>query len=244
MKILAVIPARGGSKRVPQKNIRTLGGRSLIVRAIEGAQGIPEISEILVSTDDSSIAEIAKSAGAVVPWLRPAVLSTDSATLVDVALHALDWYEKEKGEVTGIMVLQPTCPFRKKASIQEAILLFKNNDARSVVSFSPAKSHPYWCYQNINGRMVPFVEMCIDHLMSQDFPPAYVSNGAIYLMSPETLKKERSFRPKNLVPLLLSDPNESIDIDTEEDWENAEYSCQMITGVRLTERCDFRTFIK
>jgi CMP-N,N'-diacetyllegionaminic acid synthase len=95
MKILVLIPARGGSKRLPGKNIRLLGDRPLIVWTIDLAKNIPKICDILVSTDDIAIAEVASKAGALVPWLRPAELATDTATSVDVCLHALDWYEKE-----------------------------------------------------------------------------------------------------------------------------------------------------
>ena len=102
MKILALIAARGGSKRLPGKNIRLLGGKPLIVWSIDVARDIPEICDILVSTDSPAISEICKDAGIVVPWLRPVKLATDKASSVDVALHALEWYEAEKGEIDGL----------------------------------------------------------------------------------------------------------------------------------------------
>ena len=102
MRILAVIPARGGSKRAPGKNVRKLGNKPLINWTIDCALNTPELSAIVVSTDDPQIAEIAQSAGATVPWLRPIKLATDEANSVDVAIHALDWYEAENGKVDGI----------------------------------------------------------------------------------------------------------------------------------------------
>jgi CMP-N-acetylneuraminic acid synthetase len=116
VKILALIPARGGSKRLPGKNIRILQEKPLIVWSIEVAKGIPEICDILVSTNDLAILSVCKEAGALVPWLRPASLATDEASSIDVAIHALDWYESEKGAIDGVMLLQPTSPFRSKQS--------------------------------------------------------------------------------------------------------------------------------
>ena len=112
MKILALVTARGGSVRLPGKNLRQLGGKPLINWSIEIAQDIPEICEILVSTDNESIADISREAGALVPWLRPQEVSTNEPSSVDVALHTLNWYEAEKGIVDGLLLLQPTSPFR------------------------------------------------------------------------------------------------------------------------------------
>ena len=117
MKILALITARGGSKRILRKNIRPLGGKPLIVWSINIAKDIAEIVDILVSTDDPKISEVAKNAGAMVPWLRPPELATDTASPVDVCLHALEWYEKENGKIDGLMLLQPTSPFRSRDTI-------------------------------------------------------------------------------------------------------------------------------
>lgn len=105
MRVLALIPARGQSKRVPGKNKRALGGKPLICWSIDCAQEIEAICDVLVSTDDPEIAAIATAAGASVPWMRPSDLATDTATSVDVALHALDWYERENGIVDGLLLL-------------------------------------------------------------------------------------------------------------------------------------------
>ena len=124
MKILALIPARGGSERLPDKNTRLLGDKPLIVWSIEIIKDIPEICDILVSTDDIDISKISKESGALLPWLRPAELATDTASSVDTALHALDWYEAEKGAVDGLLLLQPTSPFRSRDTIYKGIKLF------------------------------------------------------------------------------------------------------------------------
>lgn len=221
MKILALVLARGGSKRIPGKNIRQLGGIPLIAWSINAAKGVPEICDILVSTDDSAIAEIASNFGALVPWLRSAELATDTASSVDAALHALDWYETEKGAVDGLMLLQPTSPFRHRDTIERGIDLFRQYNYRPVIGVSPAASHPMWCYKIEGGAMLPFIKGG-EHLRSQDLPPAYVINGAFYLLRPSDLRQGQSFYDETSLPLVMDRPEEQIDIDTESDWKIAE----------------------
>lgn len=222
VRILALITARGGSKRLEGKNIRPLAGRPLIVWSIDVAKGIPEICDILVSTDDPAIAEIAHNAGALVPWLRPADLATDTASSVDVCLHALDWYEGENGKVDGLLLLQPSSPFRSRNTVLRGIDLFRAHRRHPVLGVAPAKSHPMWCFQVESETMRPFIDGGSLHLRSQDLPPAYVVNGAFYLIGPEDLRKLRSFYSDDMVPLVIKEPQESIDIDTEWDWKIAE----------------------
>ena len=222
MKILALITARGGSKRLPGKNIHPLGGSPLITWSINVAKGIPEICDILVSTDDPEIAEVARNAGALVPWLRPVELATDTASSVDVCLHALKWYEDENGKVDGLVLLQPTSPFRSRDSVLRGIELFRTHQRRPVVGVSPAKSHPMWCFKVEGETMRPFIEGGGLHMRSQDLPPAYAINGAFYLIAPEDFRKQRSFFTDDMVPLVIDAPEESIDIDTEWDWQLAE----------------------
>ena len=222
MRILALITARGGSKRLPGKNILPLGGRPLIVWSIDVAKGIPEICEILVSTDDAAIAEAARNAGAVVPWLRPAELATDTASSIDVCLHALDWYEEKNGKVDGLLLLQPTSPFRGRDTVLRGIELFRAHRGRPVLGISPAQSHPMWCLQIEGEAMRPFMDNGGLQLRSQDLPPAYAVNGAFYLIAPDDLRKRRSFFGDETVPLVVDKPEETIDIDTEWDWKLAE----------------------
>lgn len=222
MRILAVITARGGSKRLPGKNIRMLGGKPLITWSIDVVKGIREICDILVTTDDSEIAKVARDAGALVPWLRPDELSSDTATSADTCLHALDWYEAEKGKVEGLLLLQPTSPFRSRDTVLKGIDLFRSHQYRPVVAISPALSHPMWCLKLESGSMRPFMEGRGLQTRSQDLPPAYTVNGAFYLLKPDDLRKSKSFYGDDMVPLLMDKPEESIDIDTELDWKMAE----------------------
>lgn len=218
MRILALITARGGSKRLPGKNSRMLGGKPLIVWSIDVAKGIPEICDVLVSTDDPAIASICTTAGALVPWLRPAELATDTASSVDVALHALDWYEAEKGAVDGLLLLQPTSPFRTKETVRKGIGLFADNRHRSVLAVSPTHAHPMWTFKIEDHFLTSFVGSQQFGIRSQDLPEAYVANGSLYLVSPSTLRAERSFIGAQTSPLVIESPKEALDIDVEWDW--------------------------
>lgn len=222
MRILALIPARGGSKRLPGKNIRMLGGKPLIAWSIDVAKGIPEICDILVSTDDPEIASVCTEAGALVPWLRPAELATDTASAVDVALHALDWYEAETGAVDGVLLLQPTSPFRTKETLHNGIALFKRHDQQPVLGVSPTHDHPMWSFNMSGDYLAPFMREHGLEKRSQDLPPAYVVNGGFYLVAPLLLRTRRSFIGEKTVPLVSNSPLEGLDIDTEWDWQLAE----------------------
>lgn len=223
LNILALVPARGGSKRLPGKNIRLLGGKPLIVWSIEvAARAVGSPSDVIVSTDDEKIGETARQAGARVPWLRPSHLATDTATSVDVSLHALDWFESECGSVDALLLLQPTSPFRKIKTVKQGIEMFRENGRRPVVGVSPAESHPYWCFRIDGSSMQPFCIHQGSDLCSQDLPMAYVVNGAFYIISPMVLRSKRTFIPKGTIPLVMDSPEESIDIDTPWDWLIAE----------------------
>jgi N-acylneuraminate cytidylyltransferase len=222
MRILALITARGGSKRLPGKNIRVLGGKPLIVWSIDVAKGIPEICDILVSTDDSAIAAVCTEAGALVPWLRPTYLATDTASSVDVALHALDWYETEKSAVDGLLLLQPTSPFRTKETVRKGVELYSKNGQQPVVGVSPTHAHPMWTLKMEGEYLVPFMHEHGFGTRSQDLPLAYVVNGGFYLISPAVLRVDRSFVGIKTIPLLIESPQEALDIDTEWDFKMAE----------------------
>ena len=222
MRILVLIPARGGSKRIPDKNIRLLGGSPLITWSINVAKNVPEICDILVSTDSEEIAEISRNAGATVPWLRPSELATDSAPSTDVCLHALEWYENNNGKIDGLLLLQPTSPFRSRDSILRGIEIFRLNKHCSVIGVSEAESHPMWCFKIEEGNMRPFIKGDGLYMRSQDLPSACVINGSFYLISPKDLQEYRSFFKNDMVPLVIHALEECVDIDTQSDWKLAE----------------------
>lgn len=223
MKILALIPARGGSKRVPGKNIKLLGGLPLIAWSIRAAQESGACSDILVSTDDEKIAEVACNYGATVLGLRPAHLSTDEIGSAVVALHALENYEAEHGAVDGLILLQPTSPFRSADTIRGAVNLFAEHGRHcSVVGVSPASCHPAWCFRITKLEMEPFLGWGVLEKRSQELEPAWMLNGAIYVISPSRLRKDRKFLMPDTKPLIMGPNREAIDIDTPEDWAVAE----------------------
>ena len=223
MKILVLITARGGSKRLPGKNIRRLGDKPLVVWSIDVAKGISDICDIIVSTDDVAIAKVCSEAGASVPWIRPKELSSDTSSSVDVALHALDWYEACNGKVDGLLLLQPTSPFRSKNNVLRGIKLFHHSKFNPVIGVSLVRDHPMWTMKKKGDYLVPFISEHGFGKRSQDLPSAFIVNGSFYLISPEDLRKNHSFIGVNTVPLVIESPKEALDIDTEWDFKVAEY---------------------
>lgn len=227
--ILAIVPARGGSKRLPRKNAKLLCGRPLISWTIDVARQSGCFTDVLVSTDDTAIADIARSRGALVPWIRPAELATDTARSMDVVLHALSWYEQERAPVTGMMLLQPTSPFRSAETIRTAIRRFLELGSDiPIISVSPAVTHPAWTFSLSGSRMEPFCGWEALKQRSQDLPLAYTPNGAIYLSTPLRLRATQSFFAQDMRALIMLDPAESQDIDTADDWERAEQHAQKL----------------
>lgn len=222
MKILALILARGGSKRLPRKNLLPLGGKPLIQWSIDAAKELNQISDVLVSTDDQGIASVSRECGALVPWLRPAHLATDESSSVDSALHAVDWYESENGFIDGVLLLQPTSPFRNKEMMQKGIALFDKNPLLPVIGVVNAKTHPHWTLKITNEKLIPFIDGVDFTKRSQELPLAYQISGAFYLISPELLRTTKSFMGSGEVtPLAAESEAEAIDIDTELDFHLA-----------------------
>ena len=223
MKILALVTARGGSVRLPGKNLRPLGGKPLINWSIEIAQDIPEICEILVSTDNESIADVSRQAGALVPWLRPEELATNDAISVDVAIHALNWYEAEKGIVDGLLLLQPTSPFRSRQTVLNGIALFEKTGMLPVVGVSPTHAHPLWSFKIENEELLSFIDNSGILKRSQDLEPVYIVNGSFYLISPSDLREKKSFFGQRTIPIVSESEQEALDIDSEMDFAFAEF---------------------
>jgi CMP-N,N'-diacetyllegionaminic acid synthase len=224
MKILAIIPARGGSKGVPRKNIRALGGKPLIAHTIESAIQ-SAIDDVIVSTDDNEIAEIAVKYGAVVPFFRDAHLASDSAKSIDVAIDALVKMENINNCIYEVILfLQPTTPFRNASDIINSLALFAGHtDVDSVISVVDVESfHPARMKYIENGLLVdpPFCEVQ-ENQNRQELTQLYIRNGAIYLTRRETLLKGSFKGEKSLayiMPLVRSS-----NIDTIDDFEYAEW---------------------
>ena len=167
---------------------------------------------------------MARSAGALVPWLRPAQLATDTALVVEVALHALDWYEAAHGAVDGLLLLQPTNPFTRNTTICRGISLFAANNCQSVLGVSPAASHPMWCFKKDSNHLSPFLAEHGLQMRSQDLPPAYAICGCFYLSAPEVIRASHGLYGAKVLPLIIESPKETIDIDTPWDWQIAQWA--------------------
>ena len=150
-------------------------------------------------------------------------LATDTASSVDVALHALNWYEAKKGLVDGLLLLQPTSPFRTKENIQRGIELFINHNFQSIIGVSPTSDHPMWTLKIQDDFLVPFMQEHGIGIRSQDLPPSYVMNGYFYLIAPKELRAQHSFIGPKTLPLLIESSQEALDIDTEWDYKIAEF---------------------
>ena len=210
--ILAIIPARGGSKGLPCKNILPLVDIPLIVWSIEAARESKYIDKFIISTDDQKIAEVSKKYGALVPFIRPAELSTDSANLNDVILHSLD---EIKDSYDIIIVLQPTSPLRQAKDIDQGLDFMMDKKALSAVSVCKSHKPVEWNYHiKKNGIIVPISLPKIDSTNRQRFQTTYIPNGALYMININYFKKVKSFYT-DLTYGYIMPPERSIDIDTE-----------------------------
>lgn len=219
-RILALIPARGGSKGIPHKNIIMLGRKPLIDYSISAALHSRYIDDVVVSTDDEMIAEVSRKSGAQVPFIRPDELASDTAATIDVVMHALDFL-KSKHEVYDFLVLlQPTQPLRTSEDIDMAIEKYIEEGCQSLVSVSPAETHPILIRSIKDGRLFPLLGRS-GTCRRQDFSMYYQINGCIYINRVEELSPSTSFGD-NVVPFIM-EPSHSVDIDEMKDLHMAEY---------------------
>lgn len=222
MKLLVVIPARGGSKGIPHKNIKPLNGKPLIYYTIDAARCIADDAHICVSTDDDSIIETVEQYGLRVPFKRPESLATDTAGTYEVLLHALGFYE-EKGECfDAVILLQATSPFRTGNHIEEALKLY-SDDLDMVVSVKETDSNPYYfCFEEDAEGMLHISKGDGHYTRRQDCPPVYEYNGAIYIINPTSLKAMPLSKFQKKMKYVM-DRECSLDLDTMIDWIIAEY---------------------
>lgn len=219
---LAIIPARGKSKGIPRKNIRDLEGKPLIAYTIDAAQRSESLDRIIVSTDDDEIRRISEGFGAEV-IRRPPELGEDRSPTIDTILHVLDALEKDGYRPDDVMLLQPTSPLRTKTDIANATRLYRDSGCDSLISVCEMNHPPYWSL-GIKGQfLVPIFPKKMQLARRQDLPKSYLPNGAIFISSPTIVKRSRGFYSGRIVPYIM--PSErSLDIDSEMDFEIAEYS--------------------
>jgi len=224
MKILAIIPARGGSKGVPKKNIKLLGGKPLIAYTSEIALQSQYLSTVILSSEDETIIDIAKKLGIQVPFVRPFEFSLDNTPSIDVVVHALKWYANQNIFFDAICLLQPTSPFRTVNFLDNAIKKFIESGSDSLVSVQkvPHEFNPHWTFevnQNNHLRIATGENEIIKR--RQDLPTTFFRDGSIYITKTEVILNQNSLYG-NSIGFIEADSEWYVNIDTISDWEKAE----------------------
>lgn len=224
MNVVAIIPAKANSVRLPGKNLRPMLGKTLLVWAIETAKKSSMIDRIIVSTPDENIAKMAKEAGAEVPYLEPPEISAKGGSIERLMQYAVDWLKKNENYVPDALVLlQTTNPLRQPHHLDEAVSLFKKSGADCVSAVSPATAtnHPYWMFmRDANGNVVTGTGGKLKDMptRSQELPPCFIRNDICFVIRPENLRSEPPTLWGEKMELYLMDEIFNTDINTEEDW--------------------------
>ncbi|MBI5597122.1 MAG: acylneuraminate cytidylyltransferase family protein [Elusimicrobia bacterium] len=223
MFALGVIPARGGSKGLPGKNLRPLGGLPLIGWSIRAAQRSARLTRTVVSTDDAAIAEAARACGAEVPFTRPPELATDEASIIAVMQHAVRWFEGEEKRRPDIAVLlQPTSPFRTAEDIDGCLRLMEETGADSVETVLQDPVNPFDRFYLKDGLLVPWSKDTFRYPRRQDAPPVYLETGDVYAMRyPVLMEEGKVAGPRNAGFIIPED--RWVDIDTADDFLYAQW---------------------
>ena len=217
MRCLGLIGARGGSKGIPRKNLVDLAGHPLIYHTFSEARKSKSLDRVVLTTDDPEIAELAKSCGVEVPFMRPAELATDTAVMADAIQHALEWLkEHESYTPDALLLLQPTSPLRRTKHIDEAVALFESENADGVIGLSPPQEHPWDMVYFEDGEMRFAREKYSELTNRQTYREFYYINGAIYITRTELFTAHKNFWAGRIVPYYM-DALDSIDVDSEAD---------------------------
>lgn len=224
--MIAIIPARGGSKGLPGKNIKNLLGKPLISYTIEAALKSEEITRVIVSTDSKEIADISLEYGAEVPFLRPITLAMDDSSAIDVYIHAVEYLKATDNEnIEKFMVLLPTAPLRDYIDIDRAVKEFKSKNASTLVSMKKAEVPVSWYYKLIDekGRVqnagFDYKNAILNRQANEQY---YIPNGAIYILDYKLLKEKRTYYDENTIAFIMESYH-SIDIDTQLEFNIVEY---------------------
>ena len=213
MSVLAIIPARSGSRGIPGKNMTKLNGKPLIEYTINFALSSKKIQRIFVSTDSKKIANFAQSMWITTPYLRPKKLSGDSTPMIDVVKHVLASLKKNENYIPKIIcILQPTSPFRNKKMIDNAIFQLEHTKATSVVSVVKLKNHPFASFKIKKDYLIPFISEFQKYYQRQKYPELFYPTGGIYAFRNSTIEKYGNFYGPKIHPLIM-EPELSLDID-------------------------------
>jgi CMP-N,N'-diacetyllegionaminic acid synthase len=224
LRVLGLIPARGGSKGVPRKDVRPLGGRPLLEYTAEAARASRRLSEIVLTTEDEEIARIGRGLGLDVPFLRPAELARDETPMLPVVVHALSWLEERGRRFDAVCLLQPTNPLRRPEDIDGCIALLEEQRADAAVTVLPVphEYNPHWtylrcengCIHLATGEMAPIPRR-------QDLPAAFHRDGSVYVVRRDVVVGQNSLYGRFLVGYEI-DPRRSVNVDSFDDWARAE----------------------
>ena len=219
-KIISIIPARGGSKGLPRKNVALLDGKPLIAYSIESALKSNLVNRVIVSTEDAEIAVVSRRHGSEVSN-RPKELAQDDTPTISVVQQVLHQLEGDGYIAEVVVLLQPTTPLRTSEDIDAAIQLFLTSNCQSVVSICEMEHSPYWSFQVEKGYLKPLLGEKYLNIRRQDLPKVYLPNGALFVSSPRILYETKSFYSSRTIPYIMP-PERSIDIDSENDLLDAE----------------------
>jgi CMP-N,N'-diacetyllegionaminic acid synthase len=228
MKILTIIPARGGSKGVPGKNIKLLNGKPLLAYTSEIALQSRYLTEVIVSTEDEQIRGVAKKLGLQVPFIRPMTLAQDNTPTIDVIIHALEWYGNQNSFFDAVCLLQVTSPFRTLEFLDKAIEKFMASGCDSLVSVQrvPHEYNPHWAFEvNTDGNLKIATGEAEIIPRRQELPTAYHRDGSLYITKTKVLLEAHSLYGKSTA-YIESDAEFYVNIDTIQDWEKAEEMIQ------------------
>lgn len=223
MRVLAVIPARAGSKGVPGKNLRLLGGRPLLAWTADAALAARRLTRIVVSTESEAIAEIARRLGLEVPFRRPSSLAGDVTPMRRVVSHAIRWAERHDGRYDAICLLQPSVPFRAPGLVDACIDRFAVGDVDAVMSVRavPARFNPHWVYETDGrGRLQLATGEAVPLPRRQLLPAAFYRDGAVYVLRPAVARPRAPFPGEQLAGF-LNEEGPDVNIDGPEDWAQA-----------------------
>lgn len=226
MKVLAIIPARGGSKGIPRKNIKPLAGKPLIALTIEAALQAQSIDRVVVSTEDEKIASVAKQFGAEVPFMRPLALAQDDTPGIEPVLHAIE----QLPGYDWVLLLQPTSPLRSVEDIEAIIQFCREEGSPAAVSITEVSKHPFWMYQlDDQNHLQPLILSRPEITRRQDLPSVYALNGALYLVRTDWLIQNQGFIGPETLGYVMPEER-SVDLDTLQDWRWVEFLIEQANG--------------
>jgi CMP-N,N'-diacetyllegionaminic acid synthase len=237
MKVLGLIPARGGSKGVPRKNIRLLCGKPLLAYTVEAAFRSSLLTRVVLSTEDEEIAATGRALGLDVPFLRPAELAQDATPTLPVIKHALDFFAARDEQFDAVCLLQPTNPLRRAEDIDNCIRLLAESDADAVISVLPVphEYNPKWVYWHTEiGEMILTTGETEPVSRRQDLPPAFHRDGSVYVTRTEVLTNYGNLYGKKVRGYEIA-PENTVNIDTIEDWKRAERMIETRMNCKLNE---------